>query len=695
MSPDHEWSRHLLERVECFGMIVSPDDAQFLTVDVNPQDVRFLAIGTMVRDRYRITRVLGSGGMGNVYQAMDTQFPGGGMQCAIKQTLTPVNNPPTKLQQVRIKGLREEYDIMSKLNHPCIPRVYDFFLWNGQHYLVMDYIEGETLNDMLLRQANTRGTGFDEEQVIEWALHICKLFDYLHKQQPPIIYRDCKPDNLIITSQNTMVLIDFGIARRKEYEAKHFTEFGTRGYAAPEAYNGRGDPRSDIYSLGALMFALLTGQDPRQLSPFEWEQHRPRRYRAGLSSTIDNIIIKCLKQHVAERWQSARELHDVLSAHLHALGQLRRPSSPADLPPPSTVSGPNKSHTLPPLPLLMQPDRLDIAETYAVAPDIIWTFEARDSIGSSPVVRDDLAYFGADDSHLYAIDLKTGQKAGSFRVGSRIFSDPIVTNSAVIVGGEDGKVYAIDRALKRKLWSYDSGKPIVSSPTAIVDLIIIGNDAGEVHALSLAGGRLAWTYQTHGAICGTLGTIGSLIVFGSHDHRIYALDARGTRRWWLNTRGKVDAAPVAVRDMLIIGGQDRMLYALDQESGTQIWRHPLDGCILTAVTISESRVYVGTSDGRITCLDVRNGEGKWSYNVRSQITTDLVEWQGRIYFGCADGGFYCMDLRQPRAVWRQQTRGAIVTRPAVWQDLVIVGSYDHTIYALRDPQQASGDADRV
>src|SRR6185437_14590286 len=143
----------------------------------------------------------------------------------------------------------------------------------------------------------------------------------LHHQDPPVIHRDIKPENFILTPQNELRMIDYGIARRLSGNQR-ITEQGTQGYAAPESYHGYGDPRTDIYSLGAMMHALLTGKDPRHVPLFAWDQHRARHYRPTLSQEIDDIIMRCLQTEMRDRWPGAHELREALLAlrqfHLRA-----------------------------------------------------------------------------------------------------------------------------------------------------------------------------------------------------------------------------------------------------------------------------------------------------------------------------------------------------------------------------------------
>lgn len=653
----------------------------FSTEHLFNQPILFLKSGTVVADRYVIEKVLGSGGMGNVYLATDRTIPNG-RPCAIKETPTPADDPPTREQHVRVRALQMEADIMSKLHHPAIPRVFDFFAWQRRHYLVMDHIDGQTLNDRLVAQIKEYGSGFDEDLVITWALLICDLFEYLHHQDPPVIHRDIKPENFILTPTNELRMIDYGIARRL-IGNQRITEQGTQGYAAPESYHGYGEPRTDIYSLGAMMHALLTGKDPRHVPLFAWDQHRARKYRPSLSQEIDDIIMRCLQTEIRDRWASARELREALltlrQAKLRAqpgaesgrVAHMITPSHPSGLFPGGT-----------PRPIKTLGD--DIFPMPALAPRIAWVFEAQGPIRSSPVMRDDLVYFGAHDGHLYALSVADGKLTGAFLAGGNIVSDPAITERSVFFGAEDGIMYAINRSLTRQQWSFPIRKPIVATPALLGDLVVIGANDGQVYAFSQSGGEPRWRFETFGPVRGTIGAFQERVVFGSHDQRIYAVDAAGQRVWYRTTRDKVEALPVVRRGVLFIGSMDQHLYALEQEHGTILWKRRLEGCILTAAAAREGRVYVGSTDGRITCLDATTGETKWRHNVGSQITSDLVLREQRLYFGCADNSMYCLDTHRQEVCWRHQAGGPIVTRPLLVNGLVIIGSVDHRIYALHD-----------
>jgi serine/threonine-protein kinase len=217
---------------------------------------------TVLQDRYVVMQKLGQGGMGAVYRAGDRRLST--VTWAIKEMSQSALSGPFERQQAR-DAFRHEAEMLAALNHPNLPRVTDHFEEDGKAYLVMEYVPGETLLSFLMRE----GLPQPQARVFEWARQLCDALDYLHNQTPPIIFRDLKPANIMLTPNGQVKLIDFGIARLfKPGQAKDTQAFGTIGYSAPEQYGeGQTDARSDVYSLGVLLHQLLTGYDPTS-TPF-------------------------------------------------------------------------------------------------------------------------------------------------------------------------------------------------------------------------------------------------------------------------------------------------------------------------------------------------------------------------------------------------------------------------------------------
>jgi len=209
-----------------------------------------LSIDTILENRYRIDRLIGQGGMGAVYQGYDTKLKSA---IAIKENF--LQTPQS------IRQFQNEAMILARLRHPNLPRVVDHFDYEGQQYLVMDFIAGEDLWQ-IVKQANHP---LEETAAIGYIVQICKATQYLHEQEPPIIHRDIKPQNIKVTPKGEAILVDFGIAKIASEGA--LTTTGARGvtpgFSPYEQYTGEGTtPRSDVYSLGATLYALLTGQKP-------------------------------------------------------------------------------------------------------------------------------------------------------------------------------------------------------------------------------------------------------------------------------------------------------------------------------------------------------------------------------------------------------------------------------------------------
>ena len=228
----------------------------------------------LLKGRYRLQAELGAGGMGAVYRAEDTQF--GNRVVAVKEMSQQGMSPREVREAAEI--FKQEAYLLASLMHPHLPRIYDYFSDAGNFYLVMDYIEGETLAEYQKRAGKAGKAGQERrerqgrlplEEVLDIGIQLCTVLDYLHTRQPPIVFRDLKPANVMRTSDGNLYLIDFGIARHfKPDKAQDTNAFVSPGYAAPEQFGmEQTTPRSDIYSLGALLHHFLSGRHPAHNTP--------------------------------------------------------------------------------------------------------------------------------------------------------------------------------------------------------------------------------------------------------------------------------------------------------------------------------------------------------------------------------------------------------------------------------------------
>jgi serine/threonine protein kinase len=256
----------------------------------NRPDARFCqqcGKDVLLDDVYRITRVLKEGGMGVVYQAVDSD----GALYAIKELHDRFTDQHEREEGIR-RFLDEAKVLRALRGHPAIPRVYRSFLDEGRYYLSMEFIFGVDLEDLLRRHGR-----FPETQVLQWADQLCDVLEHLHANG--LIYRDMKPSNIMITYDGNVKVIDFGIAQLLQPDRRG-TTIGTPGYAPPEQYQGITTPQSDVYALAATLHHLMTGRDPRPEPPFAFPPARSLNPQVSLSTS--RALEKALQMEPADRY---------------------------------------------------------------------------------------------------------------------------------------------------------------------------------------------------------------------------------------------------------------------------------------------------------------------------------------------------------------------------------------------------------
>lgn len=255
--------------------------------------------GEVLEDRYTVVRPIADGGMSSVYEVKDKRLPGRLVAKLMRPSLLG------SLATEQFEALfRREAEVLSKLSHPFLPKVTDYFESEGRRFLVEELVEGQTLEAWTTHPETLR-----ETRVVGWSIQICQALQYLHDHG--IIYRDLKPSNVMITPTDDIRLIDFGLVRFYTLgKAQDTIVMGTPGYAAPEQYGqGQTDPRSDIYSLGALMHHLLTCQDP-SLRPFVFGS--VREVNAHVSEYVDYAVRKAVQTDPNLRFESAEAMEQAL-----------------------------------------------------------------------------------------------------------------------------------------------------------------------------------------------------------------------------------------------------------------------------------------------------------------------------------------------------------------------------------------------
>jgi len=262
--------------------------------------------GKIIKDTYSIIKLLEKNSMGNVYLVERLEDH---KELVLKELIFYSQT------DLAIETSREiffgEAKFMEKFDHPGLPKMYGTFSQNEREYLVMDYIEGESLEKIL------NSSKIEEDQAILWAIELAGILDYLHNSfHAPIVYRDMKPSNIIITPEGKIKLVDFGIARYYNPEKDSDTfSYGTPGYGAPEQYKGKGQstPQTDVFGLGVILFQMLTGYNPT-LKPFKFPPMK--KLNRSIPEELENIVTKAIQLTPPKRYTTISEFKGKLEKYM-------------------------------------------------------------------------------------------------------------------------------------------------------------------------------------------------------------------------------------------------------------------------------------------------------------------------------------------------------------------------------------------
>jgi len=609
--------------------------------------------GVVLQSRYAIEGTLGIGGMSVVYRGRDLRFKDVVRPCAIKEMFQSA--PDSNMRLLNLKNFERESGLLATLAHPAIPKVYDFFEENGRFYLILELIPGQDLETTL----DQAGGPLPEERVARWSTQICDVLAYLHNRTPePIVFRDLKPSNVMVTPDERIVLIDFGIARNLNRGDRKGTMIGTEGYSPPEQYRGLAEPRGDLYALGATMHHLLTASDPRLETPFTFHERPLRQLNSAVSPEMDAVVAHALEYNATERWNSAEEMKSALlqlpalAGHAPALGA--RPN-------------------------LAAAPRGRISTT-----ELLWSFKCEDEVRSSPCVSNGMLFVGCYDTNLYALDTGRGEFRWKYATEGGISSSPAVWQDMVIFGSEDGAVYALDVRLGKLRWTFRTAKAVRSSPRVEDRVVFVGSDDQHFYALDGLRGTMLWKHRSWMPIRSSACVANGSVFIGGNDGHVYCFDIRnGGLRWKQKTQQSVISSPAFGEGLVFVGSMDNSIYALDSEGGWPAWRYRTNHYVNSSPCVVGTRVFVGGVDGMLYAMEAKNGRVSWKFDTGSQITSSPRSEGGRIYFGAVDGFVYCLDAGTGDLLWKFQANGPIVSSAAIQEGVVYIGSLDHQVYALR------------
>ncbi len=584
--------------------------------------------------------------MGSVYRARDLHFPNVVKLVAVKEMINSAPDP--LVRQTIVQNFEREANMLATLNHPAIPRIYDYFTQNDRSYLVLEFIHGKDL-ETVIGDAN----GFlPEDQVISWAVQLCDVLSYLHAHKPdPVVFRDMKPSNVMINHNGDVVLVDFGIAKTFQSGQKG-TMIGTEGYSPPEQYRGEATPLADIYSLGATLHHAITRRDPRLEPPFSFGERPVRRINTNVSNEFEAVINTALQYTPADRFSNADVMKDALMHVARKTGALSKISSV--LPVASGGGG--------------------------IKP--LWSFKCEDEIRGTPILHQGVLFIGCYDNNLYALNAADGQFQWKYAAEGGIVTRPIVYDNNVIFGSEDKRLHVVGIRAGKVVWTYYTDGKIYSSPRIADGHIFFGSDDQDLHAVNVNSGRAIWKFSTDAPIHSSPLVANELIFFGNEAGGFHALDFRGELKWRFQSKRAVTSSPIHKGQSVYFTSVDGSLYSLDTSIGWAIWKFRLGKGSVSSPALADDFIFVGAADGFIYCVDARNAKEVWRFRTENQVSSSPVVYKDSVYCGSVDGNLYCLEYRTGRLRWKFEAKAAITGSPVVFDDIVYVGSTDHHVYAL-------------
>ena len=608
-----------------------------------------LQSGLILVNRYAIQEVIGVGGMGSVYRARDLHFPNVVKLVAVKEMINQARDP--LVRQTIVQNFEREANILVTLNHPSIPRIYDYFTYEERSYLVEEFINGKDLEEVL----NDSQGFFPEEQVVSWAVELCDVLQYLHDHKPePIIFRDMKPSNVMANQNNHIILVDFGIAKIFRAGQKG-TMIGTEGYSPPEQYRGEASPQADIYALGATIHHLLTKVDPRLEPPFTFADRPIRKINPSVSAELEAVVNTAVQYNPSDRFPNTIAMKEALLTAARKTGMLARMSVAA-----SSGMAPVKSNELKPT----------------------WTFECEDELRGSPAYDNGVLYIGSYDHNLYSINAANGQFLWKFPTEGGIVTRPAISEGQVIFGSEDNTLYAVLARTGKLSWSVQAEGSIRSSPYIAEGHVFFGSDDNFIYAINLLSNRRVWRFDAGSTVRSSPIYQNDMVYVGAEEGDFLAMDLRGQPKWRFKCKRAVLCTPLVGKGNVFFTSLDGTLYALDMKAGWPVWRFRMAKGSASSPCLADNFVIVGSADGYIYCVDAGNAREIWRFQTGHQVSGSPVIHKDSVYCGSADGILYCLEYRTGRLRWKFNTGGPITNSPIVYNDVLYLGSSDHILYAL-------------
>jgi tRNA A-37 threonylcarbamoyl transferase component Bud32 len=605
-----------------------------------------LQSGTTLSQRYLIQEVIGVGGMGSVYRARDLHFPNVVKLVAVKEMINLAPDP--LVRQTIVQNFEREANLLATLNHPSIPRIYDYFSQDDRSYLVLEFIHGKDLEAII-----SDSDGFlPEAQTLTWGIELCDVLAYLHAHKPdPIIFRDMKPSNVMVNHNGDIILVDFGIAKTFQtgIQGDHDRH---RGILPARTVSRRGHPVGGHLRPRRHPAPRVDAPRPApRAALLIWRTSDPKNESRRLVTELEAVIGTALQYNVEDRFPSAGDMKEALLAAGRKTGAL------SQMP---TVS---------------------LQGNVAVKP--LWTFACEDEIRGTlhPFTR-------ARSTSAVTITTSTPStpptenSSGNTPPTAAWCRGPPIYEGNVYFGSEDNRLHVVGARSGKVAWTYFTEGPIRSSPRIAEGHVFFGSDDHYLHAVNMNTGRAAWKFETTSPVRSTPFVANELVYAGNESGDFYAIDFRGTLKWRFQAKRAITSSPCCWRGRPSTSA--RWTAPSTRSTPATVGQCGASASARDPSSLPRSQ-RMSSSLARQTVTSTRSIRKRTRalalpHRPSGQRVARHLQRLGLLRFCRWDHLLSRISHRRLR--WKFATKGAITGAPIVYDDIVYVGSTDHNIYAL-------------
>lgn len=622
---------------------------------------------------YTILRELGSGGMGVVYHCRDEFLQ---RELAIKMLL-----PELMADDDTVEVFRQEARLAAQLEHPGIVTIYNIGMENREgkihHYMAMEYLPGGSLAQRIGKEQVSL------EQAVEWMKELTTALHYAHKRG--VMHQDIKPDNIFITQDNNAKLGDFGLALIATGVAfeRAASGKGSPAYMSPELCRGEPrDHRSDIYSLGAVFFEMLTGQKPfKATGMIEMAlKHAtaPVPSASEFRKDLPPILNKAIKYMMAKTPDSRlQSLGDLLPSLDKLLLEMKVARMGVGLKTTGQSTGVNT------IPNLQQTGQQPVAEQpvqSAPAATSAPVQTAQSNTATSPqTVSASIAVSAPPEQAAPPVPpppppVEEPKKVDVPPPVAEPVSAPVVeqvapnavsevtpsaSNFQPEPAAENTKSRELDPSKEKKLdwlWSFKTRGPIGWSSGVVLNrskkCLYIGSADGALYALDMQSGKMNWFLKTDGPIMASCLVAGDKILVPATDGHLYcANSATGAINWKANVGAPIMATPALAEELVLVSTTDGFVKALSLADGSGVWNYHTDGQLCSSPQVVESTIFIAGANNRLSAISAESGAKKWQVETDGPVLADCLASSDSVYCATSTGQVYCFDIVSGNKAW--------------------------------------------